>query len=182
MDAFFERPFLKKYCKPSSKPPFKKKYKLSLVGIGAASTTTSGNAKISGQREEVQTLVKQLYCNQFNNNPDNRASIENTVNSSISIAVLVSCGERPKTKRLPCKGKKEPTSPAQHSVMSLTTTDEMGSNNMPKVVCVATVTFLLLLSCQFIHWIATQKSKVPGSDYHSWRNCGFASYLLHAVV
>ena len=53
LDAFFAWPFMSKYCKPSSKPPYKKKYKLSLVGIGTASITTSGNAKISGQREEA---------------------------------------------------------------------------------------------------------------------------------
>ena len=53
LDAFFVWPLLKKYYKSSTNPPFKKKYKLSLVGIGAASTTTSGNAKISGQRKEV---------------------------------------------------------------------------------------------------------------------------------
>ena len=114
--------------------------------------------------------MKQLYCDQFNNDPDNRASIENAVNSSIFIAVIVLCGEISKTKQLPPKGKHEPKSPVQHSIMSLTTTDEIERNNIPKVVCVAGVTFLLLPLCQFIHWLATQKSKVPGSDYHSWHN------------
>jgi len=182
LDAFFAWPFMSKYCEQSSKPPYKKKYKLSLVGIGTASTTTSGNAKISRQREEARTLVKQLYFDQFTKNSDDKLSIESAVNSNISIAVLVSCGAIPKTKQLPRKGRQQPKSPMQHSIMNLTPTDEMEHNSMPKVICVAAVTFSSLKTCQFIHWIATTKSKVPGSDYHSWRNRGFASYLLHAVV